>query len=664
MQPDFATLKPVGPLTPVGAQPDFSTLKLVTPTTPEGTTPENQDILGPTEAKGFIPSLLQNTVGSRGIAGVGMLPAKIGAALSEYGPGGKYQAEDLYATAQRQGDQALALIKQAETEADPVRKVNLMKTGKDMLAQARQTISAADNIKQNTDTTGGQALGTTLNAGLTVATAGESSLLGEVSPLFKPLATGTSDINAGYKVLRVGGKVAENALLGVGFNTANNLENQQTITEGDGTAALLGATLPLAGEGASFVKNAAQKATGVTAERLIGGLIKPLGKDFAYGKDPIRGILNEGITANSIDDLAQKVAQKRQSIGQRIGEIGDELTTRQTQATDTLGKTPGEGLPQLGGAASARLPQTGREGVQVGKALDLTPALKPIDSAMERAARLNNQTLVNSLYDVKVALTHDLGLATDSATGRPIIQTGVEKDIANLDYSQAVKFLSDISDHTRFTGNPSDDKMLNAATKQAYGAAREIMNTKASEIDPKLGAEIKDLNSRYADLSSAKVAINHRELAIKRANYISLAGRVGFGLTTAGALASGLLSGDWSKAGAIFIAGLGELGASKLADSPATITRIAKFLNGLGQTERQGVIEATPVLKNYWDRFFHGGGTSDYSVQSTGITKVPVQQADTLERTVPMTKTQKLALPEGSIKLPEKGVLEGQAKLR
>ena len=442
-------------------------------------------------------------------------------------------------------------------------------------------------------------------------------------PSFSKLAPMTSDINLANRAIRVGGKVAENSIIGGGFNTAGNLIDKNTVTDGLGTSMLLGGSLPLLGEGMSISKTAIQNAMPKTAESIIGALVKPLGKDFAYGKDPIRGILNEGITANSIEDLGNKVISARNTIGERIGQIGDTLTTSPTT-------------------------------------LDLTPSLKPLDVAMQKAASQGNQTLVDSLFDVKNALSHDMGLATDQTTGRPIVQVGAERPLKSLDYSGAIKFISDITDHTRFTGNASDDKALNMATKQAYGVARQTMNETASKINPELGKELVDLNSRYADLSSAKLAINHRDLALRRANFISLAGRVGFGLTTAGALATGLMSGDWAKAGAVFVAGLGELGISKAADSPAVITRVANFLNNLGPTEKQGIIESTPVLKNYWDRYFHGGGTSEPKPTTFGV-KVNSQS---VENKIPIKTPTKLNLPSPTIKLPSEGILRGQANIK
>ena len=72
---------------------------------------------------------------------------------------------------------------------------------------------------------------------------------------------------------------------------------------------------------------------------------------------------------------------------------------------------------------------------------------------MEQAAKSNNPTLLHSLNNVKIALTHDLTLGKDE-TGTPAILKGQQRNLAQSTYGQAVQFLSDIADHTRFTGTP------------------------------------------------------------------------------------------------------------------------------------------------------------------------------------------------------------------
>lgn len=643
MEPDFSKLKPVED------QPNFSTLKPIVPEQPTGESALSSggnglkniatDILGTSQndSQSFIPSVIQSTYGSKGLAGVAQLPGRTAAALSEYAPFvGQHQAEGLYAQASTFSDQAAEQFKQARLESDPKKQSDLRIAAYQAQKSANDLIAQAETLKKQTDTTPGQALGTTLNAGLTAATGGLGSLedtaganlLGKVRPALAPLAEGTSFVNKTAQAINYGGRVAENAGLGLGFNTASNLENGKPLGEGAVGASILGAAIPFAGSALSATKGVIGNALGSTADGIIGSLIKPLDKNFAYGKDPIRGILDEGITANSFEQLSEKVGQTRQDIGSQIGDIGDKLT-------------------------------------ESGATLDLSKALNPLDTAMRRAASLGNQPLVDSIFSVKQSLTHDMGLITDKVTGRPIVQAGIEKDLSNLDYSQAVKFLSDITDHTKFTGNPSDDKALNATTKQAYGVVREIMNNTADKVDPQIGSELRNLNSRYSDISSAQLAINHRELALKRQNFLSLADRFGFGASLATSLATGLISGDWAKAGLVLAGELTALGASKTVRSTAVQTRVAQFLNALAPSEKDNILRATPALKEYYQRLFgsnksEGGIVNHITPESVnlnpesmgGVNKIPITNSE--PPLPPMVDSQTMDM--GSYKLGQDSV--------
>ena len=447
-----------------------------------------KDILGIEQNKStsFIPSVLRSTIGSQGLAGIAQLPGRV----------------------------------------------------------AFQAMNPEENV-----ITPKQALGTTINAGLTAATSGTGSVAKQL----------------GLKGAKnLGARVVENAAIGGGFQTGLNLVEERPLTENLGLSSALGGALPIAGTALSKGKQALLGQAQPTAEMFINSLIKPLQKDFAYGKNPARGILNEGIVANSFDDLVTKVQEKTRLVGEGIGAIGQKL--------------------DLSGAT-----------------LDLTPAITPINEAIERAAKSNNVTLFNSLQNVKTALMHDLQVGADEK-GVPAIMQGNPKNLISAGYQEAKEFLSDIAEHTRFTGNPSDDKALNLATKQAYGTAREIMNKTADSVDPQLGVQIRNLNERYSDLLSAKSAINHRDIVMKRQNILNLADKFSIPVAVASSVATGLITGDFSKAGIILAAELATIAGTKALGSTASKTRIAQFLSRLAPEERQGILNSTPALKNLYER--------------------------------------------------------------
>lgn len=533
-----------------------------------------RDILGIEQNKSerFIPNVVKSTIGSEGLAGVAQLPGRTFGALSEYAPVvGQHQAEDLYKQSEGLNQQATDLLIQARSESDPEKQARLRVLAQGLMRSAKDLQKHAGDIGQFTDITPQQAAGTTLNAELTALTGARPNVLGEGLgkvgfgtnlelkglPQFATLAKGTSFINRGAQALNYAGRIAENAALGVGFNTASNLNQGRPVTEGATTAAILGGATPIAGTAASKLKGGVQETAFKGAEAEINSLIKPLLKNFGYGKDPARGVLREGIVANSFSDLVEQVKSKIRTIGAEIGSTGKIISDQ-------------------------------------GISLDLSPALAPIDKAMTEAAKANNPTLLQRLYDVKVALTNDLRMGT-TKEGAPIIIKGEPRELGQMTYEQATKFLSDIKDHTKFTGNLSDDTALNMASKQAYGTAREIMNKGADKASPELGAKIRDLNARYADLNSADSAITHRDLVLKRQNIISLAGKLAI-LPT---IAYGIATGDWLRTGAAIVA---EYGLDKALGSTAAKTRLAKFLYRLAPEERQGVLNSTPVIKNWWER--------------------------------------------------------------
>ncbi len=247
-----------------------------------------------------------------------------------------------------------------------------------------------------------------------------------------------------------------------------------------------------------------------------------------------------------------------------------------------------------------------------GVVLDLRPAIAPIDTAIKNAAKVNNTSLFNSLNNVKTALLHEMTPGTTAPIldeagkviqeGTPTIVKGNPKNIIAAGYDEAKQFLSDIASHTRFTGNPSDDKALNMATKQAYGVARDIMNKGADSVDHVLGKHVRDLNERYGDLLSAQNAIDHRDLILKRQNFLNLADKFSIPLAVGSSIATALVTGDFAKAGIVLASELGGIAAVKAGGSTAVKTRVAQFLSKLAPEERSGILNSTPVLKNLYER--------------------------------------------------------------
>lgn len=352
------------------------------------------------------------------------------------------------------------------------------------------------------------------------------------------------------KAAPVIGKVAAGLAVGGALDAGQNLEQgRNPLTPGVGTA--LGVAGPLFVAGAKAAGGALGKVAANQAPRLINSLIKPLAKDFAYGKNPGRTISELGITANNLEELGTKVTQARQEVGQAIGKLGDSL----------------EGKVEL----------------------QLGSSLKPLDDAIQTAVAQRNQAAVTRLQEVKDALTHVSGL---DATGK-IVSTG-SKLLDSATFKTARAMLGQIGDMTKFTGNPSDDKLVNAALKQVYGGIKEKTLTAAEATNPAIAAQFRKLTEQYSDLTSAKVATENRDKIAQRLNMVGLSPTVaGLGAALTTAIATG------GAAIPAILAGAGGAAIDKALSSTAVKTRVAAMLARKSPQELDVLTKAIPALKRF-----------------------------------------------------------------
>lgn len=287
-----------------------------------------------------------------------------------------------------------------------------------------------------------------------------------------------------------------------------------------------------------------QSASKELAPKFINSLIKPLLKDFSYGKNPGRAVAQEGITANSLDELGQKIGEARQTYGKKIQDLGQKIG-------DSVKGT-------------------------------LEPAFAHIDAAIEKAnvAPRTNASLIERLK----ALKSDL-------LGEPMGGGEGTQSLKDLTYGALHEFKQKIGDMTKWTGNASDDKAVNAALKKAYGAAKEEMNTIADKVG--LGKDARFLNERYADLTSAHVATEYRDKIAERQNLISAGSKhLGTAAGVLGALATG------GAALPAILAGVAGTAFDKIMGTAAAKTRIAKWLAGVSKEDAEKVFEQAPHFRD------------------------------------------------------------------
>jgi hypothetical protein len=153
--------------------------------------------------------------------------------------------------------------------------------------------------------------------------------------------------------------------------------------------------------------------------------------------------------------------------------------------------------------------------------VDIGDALMPLDEAMRTAASQNNPTLLSRLSNVKKAITTVMEPAVDEAGNITIKEVGT-RQLNGLTFAESRDILGQVGDITQFTGNPSDDKIVNSALKQVYGDIKQASVEAADNIDSTLATQFRQLTEKYADLSSAEIATKYRDKIVQRTNLVGL----------------------------------------------------------------------------------------------------------------------------------------------
>lgn len=395
-----------------------------------------------------------------------------------------------------------------------------------------------------------QIVGDALGVGLDVALAGSygKAAAGMKSFEFsakaaKPVAELVVKKTLGETLKETGIKTAQEvvkgATTGYGFDVSKNLQEGKTGAEAlkPGLATVVGGGVPLVIGGIKITATALKNSE--TAGRVVNSLIKPLQKDFAYGKDPGKVIAQEGITANSLDELATKVNERRKQIGQSLGDMTSHLEGKST--------------------------------------VDLSRSLDPIDMAIENAQKTpeTNKALISRLQSIKNDLVNYIG-----------------GDMKSLTFAEGIDAKGTIGDLTKWTGNPSDDKIVNKALKQIYGSISEEIMKKAGKADASIAKNMEALNEKYGSLLSAESAIKHRDMILQRQNLISMPIKVG----TATGLIAEVISGGNPIAAVLTGVSAGIL--EKALSSPAFKTRIASWLAKESPSVINALYKANPAIRN------------------------------------------------------------------
>lgn len=390
--------------------------------------------------------------------------------------------------------------------------------------QMKQNMAVAPTLRQQYQ----QQMGKEENPSLY----GAGQLGGEIMSLAAPVGaigrlakTGVEALGAGSKVA----KLTQAGTEGAAFTAGQGLQSgeKQSLTD-----YAINTGLNIAVPGAGMVAKGLGENV---APRIINSLIKPLAKDFAYGKNPGKAVAELVAPANDFDGLISNISSTLDGVGSRIGSV-----VNQSQNL---------------------------------KQIDLSYTLKAIDEAINDANKTprTNASLISRLEGVKSDLVDN-------------IQAGIDP--------QSYKKL--IGDLTKWTGNASDDQAVNKALKQTYGSTRQVMDDVLSkELSPEQFAQYKADSEAYGNLLSAKNAAEYRDKINERQNLIS------FGAKNAGLLTGVMTAVSTGGAGVpAILAGLAGAGIDKALATPAFKTRLASLLSKLAPKDVSTFFDNVPTAKS------------------------------------------------------------------
>lgn len=364
----------------------------------------------------------------------------------------------------------------------------------------------------------------------------------------------------------VGTLADASAILSGGASLAARAPRYATMARALGTTARVIDPLTVTTKAVGMAGRALSTPQQVTAGRLVNQLIKPSNRQFSYGRNPGLAVAQEGIVATNLTELATKVAQRRQQVGQQIGQA---LV-----------------IPSI---ASQRL--------------NVATVLDPITEALTKAqqAPRTNRALIRRLENLRKDL---LGVTFDPQTGQQV----VTRNLTTVSPTEAFALKTEIGELTQWTDNLTEDTLVNAALKKSYQKVREQLEYAVPGI--------KSLNTRYGNLLEAENATRRQALAAERASRPAWLDAV---IGSAGAGIGGFYGRSPTAAvsGAIL-----SIGARHLVNSPLFRTGMAVFLEKSSPAEIAALFRRVPGLQSELVRVGMLAGTGQQRLQdATGSTQ-------------------------------------------
>jgi len=332
-------------------------------------------------------------------------------------------------------------------------------------------------------------------------------------------------------------KIVPKALKEAGFDFGLTATQQGDIDKASIEAGLISLAFPAANIlGKKAFDPVKSYLSTKVAPDAINELVRPLVSAFNFGKDPGRGVVKEGIIANTREGLLKGIVVKSKQLGQQVD-----------QKLKTI---------------SAEIK------------IDIEPLLEPLNTRIGDAFSGGETVLANRLMDIRSGIKN-IFIREGPQAGK-VAGTNILK----LSPFQANNLKRKISDRVKWNNQPFDDE-ANAARIQIYRA----INDKIDEVVP--GA--KDLNRRWADLITAEKSLDRTIKMVKKNKFIGLRDLTIGGITGLGAVVAGSPQA--------FLIGLGAIAGKKGLESTVFRTRLAQQLIKLKPKELEELSRTLPILK-------------------------------------------------------------------
>jgi hypothetical protein len=375
----------------------------------------------------------------------------------------------------------------------------------------------------------------------------KGSIAGRIVGSILP-ATAISKVVKGPSLVKnaIEGAIAANLVEGMPAEDFLNIEKRIKTSA---IGATFGAVTPVAiKSGVNLAKSIVSIPSAAVAEseKVMARLMNATHiKDYAFGKNPPKAVieaLGKNLPSSSVSELHQKV---QQSIPKYVQKAKDWVTQSQ-----------GDKVLNLSENINGTIDDAINEAVKGGK---------------------NNQALVTRLNNLKDTLNfqHTVG-----RNGK-IVNTGNRRLLDGIRPDEAVTLKQEIGDLGKWTGNASDDGIVNKTTQKLYGMVR----TEIEKAIPSVHA----VNETLSGLLSANSLLKRLAVYEHGAPQFRGIGKIAGGA----ALLFGLASGNpTTVAESVAVLGLG-----KIANSTEAQTKLAYGLSKMGKSQQISFFAKHPKLQ-------------------------------------------------------------------